>query len=645
MQESGPTRWPIVLAMLTLTCLVCGVFVPIVGYDFVNLDVYSQILDYPHIRSLSWENTKQIFTSRHVTSYYPVRTLTFAVDYRLWGLKAGGFKLTNGLIHLANVLLVFWLILRLLRHPAAAGVSPRTWWDALVATFAAGLFAVHPLVVEPVTWVSGREELLMTLGALGSIHFHLAARNLQESGASRTRVLACHAGTILSCAAACLSNAVAAVIPLLITVWDLLTLDRPRGRRIACSSAPLWAIGVAAVVIKKLGKGHDTEVIAHVFSTEWLMSILKLYWTNTRAVFWPRNLALTYEWTRPESFLDVEVILGATVAALTGVALWMFRRRPLALFGLLWTGIALGPTSQIMPHYVAQADRFLYLPLLGLAIAVGAVAKPLGGIPRRRGVIDAAPAAVALGLILLGLLASRQVQAWRSNFAVWNNCLMVSSDNYIAHRFLADEYADGGQFDEAYYHYKEALRLNTENEKALSNFARMLVTHDDLDKRDYELALRLAHFACEITEWNDPEMLRTLAMVYNNHAVKLGNDRQYERAAANYSRAIETDPEYASPVFNLALLRATCDDGRFRQGERAVYLARRGCEMVGRPGANHLMVLASAYIEAGSSDEAIRTMEEAVRQAIREDNPHLADLIRDRLALYKAQVSTGDPNA
>jgi protein O-mannosyl-transferase len=386
-------------------------------------------------------------------------------------------------------------------------------------------------------------------------------------------------------------------------------------------------------------------VIASVFSPEWLMSILKLYWTNIRAIFWPRNLALTYEWIRPESLLDAVVILGATAVVLTCAALWMLRRRPPALFGLLWFGIALGPTSQIMPHYVAQADRFLYLPLVGLAIAAAVAAKPLGWILERRGVIEAAPAAPALGLLLLGLLASHQVRTWQNDFAVWNNCLMVSPNNYIAHRFLADEYASAGQFDEAYYHYKEALRLNTENEKALSNFARMLVTDDDLDNRDYELALRLAHFACEITEWNDPEMLRTLAMVYNNRAVELGDDREYERAVACYNRAIETDPEYVSPVFNLALLWATCGDEQFRQGDRAVRMAVRGCEIVGRPGANHLMILAAAYAEAGSSDEAIRTMEQAVRQAISEDNPYLADLIRDRLMRYKAQVSTRDSNA
>ena len=625
------------LALLALVCLVCGTFFPIAGFDFVNLDVYTQIAHYPHIRGVTWENVRQIFTSRHVTSYYPVRTLTFAVDHQVWGLHPGGFKLTNGLIHLANVLLVFWLILRLFRNPAAAATSPRAWWDASAAAFAAGIFAVHPLVVEPVTWVSGREELLMTLGTLASIHFHLAARGLQRRGAGRASRLACHAGTIVCCAAACLSNAVAAVIPLLITAWDLLMLKRPtKARRIFYPTAPLWAMAMAAIVIKKLGGGHHAEPLASAFSPEWLMVIFKLYWRNLKAIFWPNDLALTYEWIRPTSFLDVEVMLGAAAVALSCLALWTLRRRPLALFGLLWFGIALGPTSQIMPHYVARADRFLYLPLVGLAIAAGAGARPLGRVLNRRATIAAALLIAASGPLLVGLLGGRQVQTWRSETAVWENCLRVSPNNHLAHRCLADELAQLGQLDQAIAHYKSALWLDFENETALSNFARVLVTCDR-DRRDYDLALELAEFACEVSRGDNPEIPRTLAMVHNNHAVDLSVDGHYDRAIDGYRRAIETDPQYAAPLFNLALLLATCDDEILRRPAEAVGLARRACEIVGLPDANQLMILAVAHAQAGSPDAAIRTMEKAVSVAESAGDSEQAILLRGRLQLYRDQ--------
>ena len=180
-----------------------------------------------------------------------------------------GFKLTNLLIHLVNVLLVFWLILRLSRRWIADDASCGSLRDAVVAALAAGIFGVHPVVCEPVTWVPGREELLMTLGALGCIHFHLTARRLEKDGGKGRAALACHAGATLSCAVACLSNAVGAVIPLLILAWDLLTMAKPRARRILYGTAPLWAISAATIIIKRLGPGPDAAVLSTAFSSEW----------------------------------------------------------------------------------------------------------------------------------------------------------------------------------------------------------------------------------------------------------------------------------------------------------------------------------------------------------------------------------------
>ena len=118
---------PIGLATVALAALVGAVFYPMVGFEFVNLDVGQHVVENPHIRGLSGENLKQIFTSRCTTSYYPVRSLSLALDYQLWGLNPAGFKLTGGLIHVANVLLVFWLVLRLFPHPTAAEGSSPPW--------------------------------------------------------------------------------------------------------------------------------------------------------------------------------------------------------------------------------------------------------------------------------------------------------------------------------------------------------------------------------------------------------------------------------------------------------------------------------------------------------------------------------------
>ncbi len=300
-QDPRPARWQMLLATAALTYLVAVVFIPILGFEFVDCDVNASVVRNPHIRGPTYENLKHILMSPCIESYYPVRTLTYAVDYSLWGLNPGGFKLTNGLIHLTNVMLVFWLILRFFRRSAVSEGKRRAWWDVWAAAFSAGLFAIHPVVVEPVVWVAGREELLMTLGALGCLHFHLTARRLSQDGGKTRWALACHVAAAVCCAAACLSNTVAAVIPFLITAWDVLTLKRPKSWRIVYGTAALWAIAVLTVLLK--GPGEDAALARElgVFSTRRLMLVLNVYWLNLKTLAWPTNLALCYGPVKPES--------------------------------------------------------------------------------------------------------------------------------------------------------------------------------------------------------------------------------------------------------------------------------------------------------------------------------------------------------
>jgi tetratricopeptide (TPR) repeat protein len=513
MQEPGQAHWPKLLAAaVALACLVSAVFFPIVDFEFVDYDVRAQVVDNPYIRALSVENLKHIFTSRCATSYYPIRTLTFATDYQLWGLKASGFKLTNGLIHLTNVLLVFWLILRLFRHAASTNGS-HSWWDFSVATFSAGVFAVHPLVVEPVAWVAGREELLMTLGALGCIHFHLSGRRQAEAGGKTSTVIAFHAGAALCCVAACLSNAVAAVIPLLITAWDVLMLARPKLRRIFYGTFALWAIGVATVVIKKLGsEGDFVAQQVGMFSTERLALVLNVFWLNLKTLVWPTQLAIEYADARPQSFPDTGIILGVIAVGLLCAVLWTLRRQKLALFGLVWFGLALGPTSQIMPHHIHRADRFLYLPLVGLAILIAIGLRPLVTVLKGR----VTPVVIAaLGLLsLLSILSAGQVRTWQSSASMWENCLRVDPNNALAHGGMADNLAAAGQFDKAIEHYRAAVLINPDNPDTLKNFAVLLATCHRKELRDYKLAMRLAERACKLTNHSDLAAVMAVAEIH-----------------------------------------------------------------------------------------------------------------------------------
>jgi len=648
-QETRHARWPKPVAAAALAYLVCAVFFPIVGFEFIELDMKDLVIENPHVREFSVENLKHIFTTRCVISYYPVRMLSYVVDYQIWGLNAGGFKFTNGLIHLTNVYLVFWLILRLFRRAAKAVESHGPWREVSAATFAAGVFGVHPVVVESVTWVHCREELLMTLGVLGCLHFHMTARRLGENGDKRCTALAFHVCTTFSCVLACLSNAVAAVIPLLITAWDLLTLDRPKLWRTLCGTSVLWIIGIATIVIKKCVPAVDTAVgpvgeQLEAFSLERLMVIPNVYWLNVKTLLWPTELRLSYEFCRPSSFLDAEVILGVTVIGLTFALLWKLRRRKSVFLGLVWFGLALGPVSQIMPHGIARADRLLYLPLVGLAVALAMALRPMAIALKRRAAVAGAGAAGVLAIFLLVVLSAYQVQTWRNDLSVWSNSLRLGPNNVFAHRNFAVSLAKIEGFDQAVAYYQTEIARDSANVKTLDAAAWLLATYKDVELRDYGTACRLTERACQLTQWKDPRLLKGFAIAHCNFAADLVRHGEFERAIEHYDDVLEVFPNDKFAVFNLAWLLATCPDESLRNPARAVELAKTPWRLTGHAEASRLKILAAAYASAGRFEAAVATAEEAIHEAQAARDASLTEDLRYLLEVYrKGSAGLGPP--
>ena len=213
-------------------------------------------------------------------------------------------------------------------------------------------------------------------------------------------------GAALCCAAACLSNAVGAAIPLLIVAWMVLASPRPPLRKILFDTFALWLIAAATVLVKALGPEREITAQLVVTPAQRLSMILTVYWLNVKAIVWPVDLAIARSESVPAGLFQQESLLGALALALTCALLWRLRRRRLAMLGLIWFGLALAPASQILNHHIPRADRFLYLPLAGLAISLAVGLRPLGS--RCKGLAaGAAIAAGATGLLLLSFLDSR----------------------------------------------------------------------------------------------------------------------------------------------------------------------------------------------------------------------------------------------
>ena len=628
---------PETLGGIALACLVAVTFFPVPSFEFVGCDIRSQVVDNPALRELTVENVKHIFTSRCITSYYPVRTLTYMVDCQLWGLRAGGFKFTNCLVHVANVWLLFWLALRLLHRSKEGQGSSHTWWEVAAAGFPAGVFAVHPVVVEPVVWVSGREELLMTLGALGSIHLHITARRLGEMGGKTRLAIGCHAGAALCCAAACLSNAVAAVVPVLVTAWDVLNLSRPKLWKILHGTTVLWIIGATTIVIKRAGEYSDVAGQPDLLSAQRLMLVAEVYWLNLNTLIRPASLGFGYPKVTPESFLDMEVLLGGIAIGLNLVVLWVSRQRKELLFGLLWFAVALAPSSQVMAHHIHRADRFLYLPLAGLALAVAMGCKPLGSRLRRP---VAAAGALVLGLlVLLALetLATSQVWTWRNEITACENSLKLDPGSPTARCALADRLVVNGQSLRAAQTYREAMRLHPEDARIHSNYAWLLATCDERELRNHGLAIELATRACQLSQWKAPEFLQVLAEVHFNTAEELAQQGESNRAAEHHKKAVDV-------TLRLAMLLQSGPKNRLRDPYEAVRLAQQACQLMQRPDSAQLGILAEVYAKAGQFEQAADTIEKALEKSQAEGNLERSGQFERLLNSYRAAVTQPPPD-
>jgi tetratricopeptide (TPR) repeat protein len=373
-----------------------------------------------------------------------------------------------------------------------------------------------------------------------------------------------------------------------------------------------------------------------IFSADWLMMVLTVFGLNLKTLVWPTELGILYEWVPSYGFRMSELILGGVAVGATLLLLWTLRRRKLSFFGLLWFGLALAPTSQLIPHHIARADRFLYLPLIGIAITAAAILGPLTRALKRPGAVGGAIAVGLLGLLLLAKISADQIQTWQNSYTMWQNCLRVSPNNPMAHTCFADILAGRGQFDKAIPHYHMALRVEPDRIETLNNFALRLGAGDNLHLRDYELAIRLSEHGCRLSEWKDPQLRHTLAMAHTNLAVSLTADRQFGGAIGNYRKAIEADPDYDIPLFDLAILLVTCPDQNLQDPDEAVRLAERARKLTVKPDPRRLSILAAAYAASGQFEMAARTAREALELAQASGQPQMIAELRSQLEAYRS---------
>jgi hypothetical protein len=436
------------LLVLLLAAAIALAYAPIWRNGFVTLDDPLYITGNEAVTpGLSLASLAWAFRSTAPWSWHPLTWISHQADVALFGLAPAGHHATSLLLHAANAALLF-LLLR--------SLTGWLWRSAA----AAALFALHPIHVETVAWAAERKGVLSALFFLAALHAYCGY--VRRPGAGRYALVAA------ALAASLMAKQMAVTLPALLLVLDFWPLGRWRGpgggRRLLpllVEKLPLALLAAGGSLVAYLTQSGSGAVmkIATFPLAERLENAAVSYVAYLGAALWPARLACFYP--HPGGGIAPARWLAATafLAAATAVVVAGSRRRPWALAGWLWYLAALLPVlGLVQVGWHARADRYAYLPLIGVyLVAAAALAEAAAGRAWRRA------AAGCLAVVVLAALAvttARQVRVWRDDISLFGHALAVTEENWFAHNNIGAAYFRQGRPDLGTAHYREAFRIN-----------------------------------------------------------------------------------------------------------------------------------------------------------------------------------------
>lgn len=557
---------------------------------------------------LSWEGLRWAVSSSFAANWFPLTWLSHMLDYQLYGDDLGRFHATSVALHLVNTLLVFALLGR---------TTGRAGRSALVAA----LFALHPLHVETVVWLSERKGLLSSLFALAAMHAYVGYVRV-PSRARRLGVVVCFA-----CALA--SKPMVVTLPfvlLLLDIWPLERLDRARLLgpaaslrerlrdsgllRLVVEKWPLFALTALGIAITLRVQDAAVVGLDHLSLAQRAAGVGIAYWKYLALTLWPAGLTPIHLHPGREISLALGALGGVGVLAATAAALGALRARPEWTVGWLWfVGMLVPVVGVVQVGGALVAERYTYLPLIGLFVAaVWGVADRVGPGSARR----ATATGLALALLLgCGVASRARVADWRDTVTLFGRAVALHPTNHLAHMILGLGYARARQDDLAIEHYRRAAVLRREHHTSLYRIGRRLARKADLERAERAFELELALAPRFVPARNALALLR----------VEQGRPAE---ARSEFERIIEIDPNYAIAHENLGkldLMQGADPAAARPRLERAVELAPE------RVSAR--LALAQALLATGERDAALRQLE-AARELAPSNRNVLETLVRLR---------------
>jgi len=525
-----------VFIALLLVAATLFVYWQVQHHEFTNYDEVMYVTENPRVRQgLTWDNLRYAFTESKSGYWHPLTWLSLMADSQLFLGNAGGYHWTSLLIHIANTILLFFILSVMTKAP---------WQSGLVAA----LFAFHPLHVEAVAWIAARKDVLsgfFWMLALGAYAFYVKKPTIHR-----------YFLVLLAYVLGMMAKPTVVTLPavlLLLDYWPLQSSRPPANgdkygflARVAdgkggsqtstlfilLEKIPLALLAVMIGLISIFPEGNANNLVpldtAPLLGR--LQHALTSYMNYLIKTFWPINLTAFYPY--PAHLHLWKVFMAAGLLLIVSLLAFFTRKKhPYLAVGWAWYLVTLLPVIGLVNVWTHDiADRYTYLPLLGIFIMLAWGIPELVSSWLRRRVILASLASVCLAVLLV--LARQQVSYWQDSYTLWNHALNVTEDNPVAHNNLGLFFANNGKPAEAEIHYRQAIRMKPDHYTAYNALGTLLAEQGRLREAFQQFSIALS-------------IKPDYADARNNVGIYLARQGKYNDALGHFLTAIRLNPDEA----------------------------------------------------------------------------------------------------
>ena len=567
---------------LALAAFTVALYAPALRCQFLILDDPVYVSENQHVRAgLSLDNVVWAFTVNTAGNWHPLTLLSHMLDCQIYGLRPWGHHLTNVLLHAANSVLLFLVLMRM---------TGAVWRSACVAA----LFAAHPAHVESVAWISERKDVLSSFFCLLAIwaYARYAAQFKVQSSKFKVNYVLC----LMFFGLALMAKPMAVTLPFVLLLLDFWPLERARKldwaswRPLLIEKWPWFALSAVwcGIAVWAQRVGHAVSSTSELSISERILHAPIAYMDYLRVLVFPWHLAAFYPYQHHEP-LVWSIAAGAVLLLITALACFEARRRPYLAVGWLWfLGMLVPVIGLVQVGGQAWADRYVYLPSIGFfVIVVWAGAEWAARYPAVKLLIPV----VGVALVAVTWV---EIQYWKDTRTLFGRAMEVTANNYEAMTLVGAAEENDGERDDAILLYRKALACDPKYPEAHFFLGRALDEegHPDEAMPQYREALQL------LPDFDSAHVM--LGML-------LAKKKNFDEAIAQYQAALRTNPESAAAQSDWGM--ALVQQGRWQESIAHYEAALRLDPTLAEARAN----LGVAYLQTGRLAEGTKELQAALK--------------------------------